>query len=200
VRRDFGEEGVRRVSAAGVTLLASFVGVFGVLAGLVMERVLRSWGSLWYEPTTWKIDFYANDLSEANWSGPRQAENPIDAKAMRYELWMDLYNDKEVPTGLRGVSIVFDCESGEVISEPRSLTSGGSDRYRGTAGAVVRIINLAPRQWDFVALYDEIDNPEVVQLLAGWKKVELVGQQRRGLLPGRPGEYRKTIASRESGG
>lgn len=186
------EEGVRGVSPEVVAAL------LGVLGGVLLERVARSWGRLWCEPSEWKLEFGTQYLDEQSYERdrllPREEEDR--AQWVTYSVHLDLFNGKEIPVGLRDISIVFSCDDGEVVSKPLSTTGVVQRPYGGFVDyPVMRIINLFPRQWDFVALHDDLRGPDNVRLLLGWRKVEFVGQrQRRGLLERKP--FRKTIASR----
>jgi hypothetical protein len=41
-------------------LFAALIAVFGALAGLVVERFLRSFGRLWCDSTEWELEFMAS--------------------------------------------------------------------------------------------------------------------------------------------
>ena len=172
--------------------------LFGVLGGVLIERVARSWGWLWCEPSEWKLEFWTQYLDEQGYERQKllPPEEEDRAQWVTYSVHLDLFNGKEIPVGLRDISIVFSCDDGEVVSKPLSTTGGVQRPYGGPVDyPVMRIINLLPRQWDFVALHNDLRGPEDVRLLLGWQKVEFVGQrQRRGPLERKT--YRKLIASR----
>jgi hypothetical protein len=89
-------------SASAITLLASFIGVIGALSGLVVERLLRTAGRVWCEPTDWEKTHLENREQE-NWEGRWDVDwdKPGDATHAGYSVWLDLYNSKEIPVGLR---------------------------------------------------------------------------------------------------
>jgi hypothetical protein len=187
-----GGEGCSGVSAQ---IVAALIGGGLALTGLVVERLLRTWGRLWCEVSDWELTF----MSGEKVGGTLQEfvpERPEEAKWARYSVHLDLFNGKEIPVGLRDISIVFSCDDGEVVRKPLSTTGGVQRPYGGPVDyPLMRIINLLPRQWDFVALHNELRGPDNVRLLLGWRKAEFVGQrQRRGFLERKT--FRKTIASR----
>ena len=177
-------------------LLASLIGVVGVLSGLVVERLLRVAGRIWCEPTEWEMHFESRTSDDAGGYVVGEAENPEEAERAGYSVWLDLYNGKEIPAGLRDVSVVFSCDGGEVVGKPLSTTGG---RQVGRGGPVsyptMRNINLLPREWISVAIHNDFTNPEDIRLLAGWKKAEFVGERHR-LIPWANKTYRATIATR----
>lgn len=177
------------MSQTTAVLLAALIGVFGVLAGLVAERFLRSFGRLWCEPSEWDLKF----MTGKDFYGNEAEIEPERASTVRYSVRLDLFSGKEIPVGLRNISIVFSCEGGELVSKPFDTTSGMlSTGY--TTYATLHIVNLSPRQWVHMALHGDFDSPDDVRRLVGWKRAEFVGQrQRRGLLE--PKTYRKTIAT-----
>lgn len=179
------------MSQPTVTLLAALIGVFGALAGLVVERFLRSFGRLWCESSGWELEFVA----EENEYGEVDDVDPEKAEGVKYSVRLDVFNGKEIPVGLRDINIVFVCEGGEkLVHKPWDSTSGEFSFGR-TFYAKLAVVNLPPRQWVHLPLHGGFNDQSEARLLAGWRRVEFVGQrQRRGLLE--PKTYRKTIATR----
>ncbi len=185
------------MNAGPITLLASLIGVVGVLSGLVVERLLRNAGRIWCEPTEWETRFKARKSDKAGGWLRTDVENPKEADQAGYSVWLDFYNGKEVPVGLRDVSIVFSCDGGELVSKPFSTTSGQQIGMGGPISyATMRNINLLPRQWISVALHNDYTDLKDVRLLAGWRKAQFVGQRQR-FIPWASKTYRKTIAVRD---
>jgi hypothetical protein len=185
------------VSTDPTTLLASLIGVVGVLSGLVVERLLRTAGRIWCEPTEWETHFENTGVDGFGKRTATEAEKPEDAMHAGYSVWLDLYNSKEVPAGLRDVSIVFSCDGGEeLVSKPLSTTSGQQVSRGGPLSyATMRNVNLLPRQWITMTLHNDFTDPKDIRLMARWRRAEFVGQRhRRSPWMGRT--YCKTIAVR----
>jgi hypothetical protein len=186
------------MSADLTPLLAAIIGVCGVLAGLLVERLLRNMGRIWCEPTEWETHF---EQRGADGFGKRTAievESLEEVTHAGYSVWLDFYNGKEIPIGLGDVSIVFSCDGGELVSKPLSTTSGRQVGMGGPVSfATMRSINLQPRQWVSVALHNDFTDPRDIHLLAGWRRAEFVGQQRT-LIPWTGKTYQKTIAIRDT--
>jgi hypothetical protein len=105
------------ISATTATLIAALIGVFGAVVGLVVERALRHTGRLVCHPVGWNLTFETEDevTGERWWGGPEIAVRALHAD---YTCNVDLYNEKEVPTGLGAVTIVFVCDGGRVTDHP----------------------------------------------------------------------------------
>jgi len=179
------------VSELTVNSLTPFVRLVGVLAGLVVERFLRSFGRLWCEPSEWKMKFVA----EGDPMGGYEEVVPEKAEGVEYSVRLDLFNGKEIPVGLRDITIVFGCEGDEeLVHKPWDSTTGMFSLGR-TDYAKLVVVNLPPRQWVHLPLHGGFNDQDEARLLAKWRRVEFVGQrQRRGLFEGKT--YRKIIATR----
>lgn len=183
--------GSRTVSQPTVTLLAALIGVSGALAGLVVERFLRSFGRMWCEPSGWEMKF----LSNFNEYGESNEVVPEEADGVTYSVRLDLFNGKEIPVGLRDITIVFVCEGGEVSNKPWDSTTGKFSSGRTDYEKLV-VVNLSPRQWVHLPLRGGFGEQDEIRLLAGWSRVDFVGQrQRRGIIESKT--YRETIATKE---
>ena len=99
-----------------VTLLAASIGVSGALAGLVVERFLRSFGRPWCVPSGWELKFMTphNVYGETTEVNLKEAE----AASADYSVSLDLLNGKEIPVGLRDISVVFTHDDGELVNKP----------------------------------------------------------------------------------
>jgi len=170
------------LSTVQATLLAALIGGGLALLGVFIERFSRSIGLLWCESTGWDLTF--------------------DDQAAKYSVCLDLFNGKEIPVGLRSISVVFICKEGKLISEPEEVQARPFPlspivklQDVGPLISAVSVVNLPPRQWMSKELQGRVYEKEDVRLLAGWRKVEFVGQrQRRGLFERKT--YRKVIAVR----
>lgn len=177
--------------------LTPLIGVIGVLAGLLTERLLRVAGLIWCEPTEWEKPSFKTKTHAGGGSYTfPAADRPEEATHASYSVWLDLYNGKEIPVGLRDVSIVFSCDGGKLVCKPLSTTSGQQVGRGGPLSyATMRNINLQPHQWVSVALHNDLTDPDKIRLLAGWRKAEFVGERHR-LFPWTNKTYRKTIDTR----
>ena len=179
--------------------------VLGVLGGVLIERAARSLGRLWCVPSEWVVRFSPQgsylERYEITKRLPQVEER--DAHQVTYSVRLDLYNGKEIPVGLRDVSLVFKCSGGEVRSVPKDKAT----EYMGQMGGDVplplqgpfydrvHVVNLPPRQWVIMELFDRLVEPEEVRLLSRWRQVEFVGErQRRGLFESKT--FRTIVASR----
>jgi hypothetical protein len=199
------------MNATTATLLAAPIGGGLALVGVFVERFLRSLGRLWFVSSGWDMRFYLNGfvqeveggfVQEVE-EGEVEPERVKDVRSVQYFVNLDLFNGKEIPVGLRAVSVVFTCDGGEVTNTPEDVPWSAERRARARRSEedsdhAVRVLNLAPRQWvrkELVGWIARRDKPEAIRLLGGWRQVEFVGQrQRRGLFERK--EFRRTIASR----
>lgn len=163
--------------------------VLGVLGGVAIERVARSWGRLWCETSKCEVWYLQNLEWGSRTLDPEEAGDNWGAE---YEIALDLFNGKEIPVGLREISVVISHASGELVSKPKDATSGKFN-YGQTTYATLVTVNLPPRQWVRLDLGGPIAGG--AKVAKGWQRIEFVGhRQRRGLLE--PKTFRKTIASR----
>lgn len=180
------------MSQQTVTLLAALTAGSFALAGLVIERFLRSFGRLWCESSGWEMRFVA----EGDPMGGLEEVVPEKAEGLEYSVRLDLFNGKEIPVGLRDITIVFVCEGGEELVHKPSSSTSGTFSYGSIDYAKLEVVNLRPRQWEHLPLHGVFNDQSEARLLAGWRRVDFVGQrQRRGLLEQKT--YRKTIATRD---
>jgi hypothetical protein len=181
-------------------LVAALVGGGLALAGLLFERLLRSFGRLWCEPWGWMLTPTARRGRAKAWTTV-----PIEeAERIGYSGLLDLFNGKEIPVGLRDVRVVFSCDDGVVVSKPEDALESWNreleaDSYRipPIAWGLLHVVNLPPRQWVLKELEGRIDAPEECRLLMGWRSIELVAErQKRGLFESKV--FRRTIATRST--
>lgn len=187
-----------------VPLLAALIGVFGALAGLVVERLLRTLGRLWCEPAGWKLEFMVRNRERGGYSDVEvEPEGAPEGAWITYSASLDLYNGKEIPVGLRDISVVFTHSGGELAHKPRDaarpLVMEGRIYVRTQENhATLETLNLQPRQWVRLELFGELREVVEVEAMKGWRRAEFVGQ-RRGAF-GRRKTFRKTIATRDPQG
>jgi len=180
-------------------ILAALIGGGLALAGVFVERVLRSFGRLWCEPWAWGLSPVPK-TSRAK----AQARSPEEqTRYFSFSGKIDFFNGKEIPVGLRNVRIVFVCDDGvEVDTIPADSLAGwrvepGQAPYWDYPPALglVQVLNLPPRQWLIKDLEGTIEDPDEVRLLHRWRRMEFVAErQKRGLFESKV--FRKTLALR----
>jgi hypothetical protein len=171
------EEGVRRVIPEAVPdLTTALVGLLGVLIGLLGNYGLQRFGRVWCEPSS---EVKLRELWGNNEYGhlTEQVTDVEKARAFKYSLHLDLFNSKDIPVGLRDISVVFIYEDGTVSTEPndgatRSYSQGQSHYDE------LHVINLPPKHWVHKELVGWVERREE-QALANWQRVEFVGKRHR---------------------
>jgi hypothetical protein len=199
-------EDFRRVnsglSGAEAALYGAYIaGAFtllGTLLGLVVERVLRSMGFLRFEASEWDAKFASGD----SWEGKALSsddEEAASADRVEYSFAVDLFNGKEIPTGLRDIRVEVIRKEGEPLtSRPEDRQSGRSEsRHQARRYSRVDVINLAPRQFLRMELQGKFDREGVLTLVSKekWRRIDFVGKRPKRPLLGILGSktYRKTI-------
>ena len=150
--------------------ITGLVGVLGVVAGVFVERLAQRYGKLRFEAEPMRLQFLGD-------MGGRAAIHslPVDVDAfepgkkppthhvlgrLEGELWIEykvsieLFNEKELPTGLRDIAIVFRGR-GEARVETMPCYQGTWQIQGGPAigygmpedADPVDIINLPSREW-----------------------------------------------------
>jgi hypothetical protein len=180
------------VSAETATLIAGGLAILGTLLGLVIERLMRLVGRLRCEASGWEPVFITGDM-EFGGLGIEEFLNTeqVDAiSKVRYRFAIDLFNGKEVPTGLRGTRIELVHDDGKRFkSIPEDLgTARVGTLYPGIPTPVgagidsLEVVNLPPRQFVRKELQGSFGREAAVMLASGkWSRVEFVGE-----LPARP--------------
>jgi len=173
--------------------VAALIGIGGVLAGLVGERLLRVLGRLWCEPSGWELRFV-----DYNPESPRYGDTdlpPEEASAVEYSVQLDLFNGKEIPVGLRNIEVVLAYEGGELRDRPRDRTT-----FRVEHGAVasnaVDVINIPPRQFVHKELAGSLGKEGAAVFASGRvRRVEFAGKRPRRPILGILGSktYRKVV-------
>jgi len=162
----------------------------GVVVGGLVERLYRSWGRLWCEPSRCEVRYVAPD--EMGGHKTLDSEEAGDDWGAEYAVGLDLYNGKEIPVGLRDISVVISYDGDKKqFSRPRDETSRRvSDHMSTYAYDTLELVNLAPRQWVRLKL---LGNLEGAKISKDWRRIEFVAE-RRGLFGA--SEFRKVVASR----
>jgi hypothetical protein len=174
--------------------------LLGVIVGVMSERIARMIGRLTCEASEWDVEFMGarDGFGQVSVVEPENAEEK--ALGVDYRFAIDLFNGKEVPTGLRDIAIeIVRADGNPLISRPRDLASIQPDPLvnRPTVSSV-DVINLPPRQFVHKDLFGSFDREGAVALASGrWKRVEFVGARPRRPLLGILGSktYRKVITT-----
>ncbi len=174
----------------------------GVVVGSLVERLYRSWGRLWCEPSRCEVRYVAPDemgghkTLDPDEMGGHKTLDPEEAGddwGAEYAVGLDLYNGKEVPVGLRDISVVVSYDAaGEKQFQSRPWDAmSGQFSYGRTTYATLTLVNLAPRQWVRLELLGVLEGAKISK---GWRRIEFVAE-RCGLF-GTLREFRKVVASR----
>ena len=172
------------------------------LLGVVVERLLRQTGRLRCDPSGWQWRFTTARDGFGQLKQVEPGEAASEAKRVEYRFAIDLFNGKEVPTGLRDIKIVLTREDAESLtSRPYDLLSVQRDpSFDVMTKSDVDVLNLPPRQFVRKELAGSFDSQEAVEAFtaAKWVQVEFVAE-----FPKRPffgilgsNTYRKTITDR----
>jgi hypothetical protein len=176
---------------AEATLYGAIIAGTFALLGVVVDRLLRLVGRLRFEATGWDRDFYGGDPEDSYTFGIIPDEDAEkEATQVGYRTAINLFNGKEVPTGLQDIAIVLVHEDGKRSppSRPDDPTTGRPTRHSGYQYDAVVTINVPPRQFVHKGLTGTFGREEAVALATGkWKRVEFEGKR-----PKRPLLWRKT--------
>lgn len=136
----------------------------GVVVGIVANHFVRHLGRVVSEPSGWEMNLHR------------------EGELRSYSFGLDLFNGRDMPTGLRNLTVVLICKDGELVSKPedratRSVHKIGS--FTGTRSRItfeeMSVINLPPRQW----VHKEFQGTFVMKegvTISEWQRVELVGE------------------------
>jgi hypothetical protein len=185
-------EDVRGLSAATATLYGALIGGTFALLGVVIERLMRLTGRVRFEASVERLlltgvidkDGYERNVS---W---KDADANTEASGVQYIFAIDLFNGKEVPTGLRDVRVELVRDDGGRLKSSRPSDIAADPRD-------VNVINIPPRQFKHMRLYGEDFGKDAADALktTGWKQIEFVGERPKRPVLGILGTktYRKTI-------
>lgn len=181
------------MKAETATLIAGALGIIGTLLGVMIERLLRLTGRLRFEASDGEVSLKISD-GQGSWYpvSLEKADDVAEVIGARYAVAIDLFNGREVPTGLRRVRVELVRDDGE-RSESRPYNT--EDRPLG-----VDVVNIPPRQFKHLELHEDDLDKDVADVLktGRWKRIDFVGE-----FPGPPifgilgsKTYRKTITER----
>jgi hypothetical protein len=196
-------EGIRRVtqglSGAEAALYGALIAGAFTLLGVVVERVLRLVGFLRFEAYEWERKFTGALNNRNEYPEVEPAQAAAAAERVDYRFSIDLFNGKEIPTGLRDIKVVLIREDGEPLtSQPYDLASLRHEELTGRlAYDTVDVVNIPPRQFVHIDFRGSFDSREAVTALtsAKWQRMEFEAKRPKrpffGLLGSKT--YRKTI-------
>ena len=191
------------LSSAEAALYGAIIAGAFTLLGVVVERVLRSMGFLRFEASEWEAKFASGDAYDHK-ELSSDDEEAASAERVEYSFAVDLFNGKEVPTGLRDIKVeVIRKEGDPLTSRPEDRQSGRrAHPHQALHYSRVDVINLAPRQFLRMELQGKFDREGVLTLVSKekWKRIDFVGERPKRPFLGILGSktYRKTIERRTS--
>ncbi len=161
---------------AGVAFLplTYYGGILGIV-GVVIGVVLGLYGDRWLR---YRGDVYCQverlgergerQRLQGTGSIPFKASQSIPFKASQ-SIQVHFFNDKDVDTGLTGLTVVFVFENEEVALGPET-------RGYETNTSPLGVINLPSRTWASVRIKGDFYGPEVKPILTDLKAIEIKGK------------------------
>ena len=138
------------VLALAGCLIGGAIGVVGMLLGLLAGRRLRDHARVRCVATDWRLEF--------------QKTGALREAVCSFEL--DLFNEGQLATGLRGVSVALYGEDEKVaIGRLRDPTSKEP----------LRTIDLPSRRWTHASAYVVFEDEEA-RMLSGFRRADLLGR------------------------
>jgi hypothetical protein len=148
------------------------IGVFGVVVGVFIERLVQRYGKLRFIDSELGIWIRGSDET-GEWSVPEAVYGlPADPEQLERAEWLEFrvevqfFNEKEVRTGLRDVAVNFSGPGGIRIESnlSRVTRSGSPDRLSRDR---IDHINLPSREWVSLELEGSFhDSTQGEQILA----------------------------------
>lgn len=153
--------------------------LLGVVVGILGDRLTRYMGRLWYETSDWSMTFYGGEDALGNTVELSEAPTQ-EPDFVTYSFSLDMFNGREIPTGLRDISVVLVCEGGQLVNEPddlgtRTLYASNPGFPPGYRYDKVGVINLPPREWVHKELQGEFRTEGEIKVET-WQKAILVGK------------------------
>jgi hypothetical protein len=148
------EEGVWGVSPVAVVVFVvagGVIGVVGVLLGLLAERRLRQRPRVRCVASEWEVTSHLG-------------AGPLGQAVCSFEV--DLFNEGELATGLRGLSVAF-YRDGEQLARAR-LKDALTKRELWT-------IDLPSRRWAHASAY-ALAEDEAARAVEGYRRADFVGE------------------------
>ena len=128
------------------------IGVAGAFVGLVVARRFREMPRVKCVASEWNVTVY-------------EGAGPLGRAVCSFEV--DLFNEGELATGLRGPCVAFDGEDGARVAVVR-LKDAGSKRD-------LWALDLPSRKWAHASVYALLEGEEAQDAL-GFRRVYLVGE------------------------
>lgn len=154
-----------------LSLVISLVG--GGVAGALITYWLQRRGVVTCVVSEWEAKYRrasgSADKDQANNSAPE----PEEADRASVSFLVEIYNEKGVDTGLRGVSLEFVSNEGRTIGATYLADSPQSSRI--LPESALRVINLPSGSWQSIKLYGEVGNLKMTQHIGSGGRVEFVG-------------------------
>lgn len=134
-------------------MITGIIGVLGVLVGIFAERLAQRYGRLRCEAENVRLQIIGAwdglNLIHALPVDPGRLE-PSDEKSplwVDYRVAIELFNEKELRTGLRALEIVFRGQDGTCLKTiPHDHTSWRLEHRMPTTDAL-EVVNLPSREW-----------------------------------------------------
>ena len=192
------------LSGAEAALYGAIIAGAFTLLGVVVERVLRLVGFLRFEAYEWEKRFTGALNNRNEYPEVEPAQAAASAERVDYRFSIDLFNGREIPTGLRDIKVVLIREDGEPLtSQPYDLTSLRHEELTGRlAYDTVDVVNIPPRQFVHIDFRGSFDSREAVTALtsAKWQRMEFKAKRPKRPFMGVLGSktYRKTITDPEN--
>ncbi len=131
-------------------LVGGMFALVGMFAGVLTERRLQRRGKVRCVASDWRLTFHEM--------------GPLDQAICSFEA--DLFNERLLPTGLRGLSVAFVQDDKQEIIVPL--------RRRLASDEAAGVLNLPPRLWVHASLYSQLEGEEARKLSDFWRS-DLVG-------------------------
>lgn len=134
-----------------ITAIISSI-VSGIIVWFV-TRFLKGRGKIRCEISDWKLN-----LLRQNERGSFRVCSSNEAAMAEYSLQLQFFNEKELQTGLRNISLVFQKKRNKLLEiHPKQLS--------GSEYQIVDVINLPSREFISVKLRGTIQKPSLSELI-----------------------------------
>lgn len=190
-------------------VIAALAGALvGVVGGIVANHFVRHLGRVRSYPSGWEKNFFwssPNDYGEYGEIEETDLESAdAAAVALVYSFDLDLFNGKDIPTGLRDLTVTLICKDGKLSSKPedrdtRRVEEVGRGFGMGPGSIIsyeeMSVINLPPRQWVHKEFQGRFEPKEGVTI-SEWQRAELVAKWPSRWRWNLKKTFKKTIAKR----
>lgn len=153
------------------TIVGGVIAIVAAAIGAILGAFLPRWaakvGRLRCNATVSNsVAMGANGTIEENPSLPVNLEAVGSVADVTFWINVDIFNEKDTPTGLRDLSVVFRGEDGTSIQQPvyKKVVhySGEEARQHNRPPEQVSVVNLAPGEWMHLELMSGFE-PEVLE-------------------------------------